>query len=120
VLGGQPYMQATYSMAKLTGSVAAPTPRGTALHEMGHVVASHTPDVASSAHIIATRQAINAGGGRTADFISSEISTYASAGPHELMAEAFSDVIHNGEHASDLSHEIFAAVQIHYESDPGA
>src|SRR5262249_46193100 len=82
------------------------TPMGAAVHEYGHVIAN-SHDLNDDANsllwdYVAARPDIAS----TSEAVEHEVSEYATTNSHELAAEAFSDVVVNGDQASELSHTI--------------
>jgi len=114
IVGGPQYYRMQLEMAGITEFQAAPTVAGVATHEFGHIVTVHDEQITQDALAIVRRHASVVGTNEVA-FARSEISGYGATEPHEMVAEAFSDVMMNGDAASDLSHEIFATIQANYD-----
>lgn len=90
---------------------------GTAVHEMGHVIATHSPGAETAGRLTAKAMAAEHGV-KPAAFVRGQVSAYASTNQAELVAEAFADVILNGDDASPLSHRIFDALEAAYRGEP--
>ncbi len=109
-----------------TPHLVAPTMQGVALHEFGHVLTQQQHPLVGGgsgppkvpAKKIAAE--LNPGGKTTADFIRDEISEYATTNQHELSAEAFADVVHNGSSASHVSRAIYNEIAALYPEDAQA
>lgn len=114
VLGGEDYARESYRESALFGQNTVPSPTGTAVHEMGHVVSLHGT-VQYTAPQQAIDDAIIWGGAKSsqdvATHIAKHVSIYAASGPEELLAEAFADVLVNGSSASPLSQVMHAAIE---------
>ncbi len=101
------------------------TPVGIALHEFGHVLdmATLAERIGSDVKALIERR-VAAGPGDVPAWVQKawgpdtviqrEISKYAATNGHELVAEAFADVMANGEAASALSREIFDLLEAEY------
>jgi len=106
-------------------------PIGVALHEFGHVLDIATVQKAIRGDLDkllkartaqATRRPRPAGETPIAgpdDLIQREISAYAASDHEELVAEAFVDVMMNGQRASLLSREIFDLLEAEYRRGGG-
>lgn len=103
------------------------SPRAVALHEMGHVVHIATTRERSNAAVDAVvkretareqrRQTLP--GARvkdSGDLVLRTVSGYAMKSRHELVAEAFTDVMLNGSGASRTSKGIFDALEKSYQA----
>lgn len=109
-----------------TPHLVAATMQGVALHEFGHVLTQQQHPLVGGgsgppkvpAKKIAAE--LNPGGKTTADFIRGEISEYATTNQHELSAEAFADVVHNGSSASHVSRAIYNEIAALYPQDAQA
>jgi len=99
------YLAGTHSQ----GWGVSADPQGVALHEFGHAVDFFTEGQASGAAGLRMR---NSGGSSAA---ASSVSHYAATNGGELTAEAFADVMLNGDGASELSKELFGLMQTHYD-----
>lgn len=114
------------------------SPIGIALHEFGHVLDAGKgiyPDLdvllarAATARDVelAARRAAGelidaadvAAGSGVDGLISREVSRYATKNREELVAEAFADVMTNGEAASQLSRDIFSLLEAEYRRTGG-
>jgi hypothetical protein len=91
------------------------TPTGTALHEFGHAVAFASDDgmVLARAELLLRRRATEQN--TYASAAARQVSGYAATDQHELLAEAFADVMVNGDGASVLSKELFAQLEAAYK-----
>jgi hypothetical protein len=90
------------------------TPMGQALHEFGHTVdATFTP---AGAKVAAVRSQMTEEftGQAYKEAVRGGISRYAASKPNELGAEAFADVMVNGERASAMSRAVFDAIDSGY------
>jgi hypothetical protein len=87
------------------------TPRGTALHEFGHVLTQGGGPVGHRAVYDRAVEHANAAGASPRTHITRHVSQYASSAMGEFAAEAFADVMLNGSGASDLSQEAFAVIE---------
>jgi 8-oxo-dGTP pyrophosphatase MutT (NUDIX family)/2'-5' RNA ligase len=90
-------------------------PIGTAIHEFGHVldVATLQEAIHPQVQDLVARMASDAG--MSADrFVALQVSSYAATRTAELVAEAFADVMVNGEAASQLSQEIAKILDSEY------
>jgi hypothetical protein len=92
----------------LDGHLAVGTPMGVAFHEFGHVVSYHSGGERAAGSVA---RSAKQPGQSTAKQVSKEISQYASTNRGELAAEAFADVMVNGDNASPLAKDIFAAIE---------
>lgn len=90
-------------------------PVAVAIHEFGHVLDIDTLGRAAQRDVsrILLRRAADADLS-VDELIQREVSQYASRNERELVAEAFADVLVNGEAASQLSREIVDAVNAEY------
>lgn len=80
------------------------TPRGTALHEFGHAAANQYRLNGRADNKAGQYAEIDMNmRGNTREAIGKSISRYASTSSHELSAEAFADVMTNGDKASGMS-----------------
>jgi hypothetical protein len=107
--------------------ITTASPQGTALHEFGHVLeyalafdAEGTYDyqLLSQVETLAKKIVSELAGERgipPVDLIKLEIGEYAASHTQELLAEAFADVMVNGDAASELSQRIFAMLVREYE-----
>jgi hypothetical protein len=77
------------------------------IHEYGHVVGNN---VTERAQRYADQQAGRQGYEFTDDLVGEEVSQYASSDAHEMVAEAFADVVMNGDSASALSRAIYEMI----------
>lgn len=85
------------------------SPMGTAIHEFGHVVANqHHANGAVRSE--ASRLSLSTGYSGSSSMIRDRMSSYASENEYELSAEAFADVLVNGDKASDLSRQLVAVI----------
>ncbi|HEX3307208.1 MAG TPA: ADP-ribosyltransferase, partial [Streptosporangiaceae bacterium] len=96
-------------------------PRGTAsptaqaVHEFGHVLDLGTLAGRAESRVLSAVRGRAAKLGLADDeLIAREISAYATSDARELVAEAFADVVMNGERASVLSREIYDIVEAEY------
>lgn len=91
------------------------TPMGTALHEFGHAVAFSADDgmLLANAELLLRRKAKEQGGSPSA--AAWQVSFYAATDQHELIAEAFADVMVNGDGASPMSREVFGQLVEAYD-----
>lgn len=99
------------------------SPTAIAVHEFGHIldVATLAERVGPDVEVLVERLA-QVRPGDIPDYatwneeqlIRREVSTYATTNTKELVAEAFSDVMMNGDAASQLSHEIFDLLKAEY------
>lgn len=93
--------------------VGTGNPAANALHEFGHTLDIDTlatriaPDVKA---LVRARAPL----GAEEKLIRDEVSQYAVTNTHELVAEAFSDVMVNGPAASQLSRDIFDLLEAEY------
>lgn len=111
--------RATLTAAADQDHSIAHTPHGVALHEFGHVVANH--DTATTRQVLESTAAHAQRAGTTPKaYIRQEISNYAAVNPTELTAEAFSDVMLNGDYASAASHDAFKLIEANYRHATGA
>src|SRR5262245_13940667 len=116
--GGEVELRMQYASSAVIGNHAAPSPTGTAVHEFGHVVSVHTSaDITSSQVMIrdAAAHGVTTGNG-FARYIGQKSSVYASTSPHEAMAEAFTDKLVNGAHASALSKNVYKVIEAYHAS----
>jgi hypothetical protein len=90
------------------------SPRGVAIHEFGHVVAHHADAEAAARSVARRRQRASGERISTSALVKRDISRYASRDDGELAAEAFADVMLNGDEASELSREIFDEIERRY------
>lgn len=92
-------------------------PTGVAIHEFGHAVAG-TARANAGARTTAAAAAREAGTS-TRFHVKASVSDYAATSAHELAAEAFTDVMMNGDSASPLSQEIFDGIEGKYDAKYG-
>lgn len=107
------------------------TPQGVSLHEFGHALGHSVArgpsgyydyiahlrlnkDIEQLGRILATERGL-----AYDDLIRTEIGGYATTNAYELAAEAFADVMVNGDAASELSKRIFAMLVKKYEAQHG-
>jgi len=118
VIGGEGYIRSTYKASASMGQNSVPSPTGTAVHEMGHVVSMHGTAPYTVQSVIID-DAVMSGGAKTsqdvAAHIARHVSIYAASGPEEALAEAFADVLVNGANASPLSQAIHAETDTDYQ-----
>ncbi len=98
-------------------------PMDIALHEFGHSIDENFTK--AGAKPLAVREYLkdrgkSAKGGVYKETVRSEISGYAAESPSEMGAEAFADVMINGENASELSRRVFRAIDDGYASKTGS
>ena len=77
------------------------------VHEVGHVAASRVSEVTAERTVQGMAEHL---GRNPQELVESEVSTNATRNTHELVAEAFTDVVVNGDSASELSHQIYQSV----------
>lgn len=93
----------------------ATTPQATAYHELGHILSLETLGgrLDSQAVAIVRRRALLEGIGAD-ELIARDISAYATGPTEEMIAEAFTDVVLNGEAASRVSRELYEMLTDEY------
>jgi hypothetical protein len=92
-------------------------PVGIAIHEFGHIIDVETLGGAVSAEIESlVADAAVLAGVTDEQLIAFEISQYATTNTLELAAEAFADVMMNGQAASQLSQDIYEALLKEYKA----
>jgi hypothetical protein len=96
-----------------TNEFSAATPMGNALHEFGHAAANHygVNEPAANTARDHVKKVIKDDDFRAA--VGYTISIRAMENSHELVAEAFADVMVNGSDASSLSHAIVGTLDSH-------
>lgn len=99
-----------------SGHNVTSSPRGTALHEFGHVLTQGGGPSAASARNVYDRavERADALGYAPRTYITRQVSQYASSSMAEFAAEAFADVMLNGAGASDLSQDVFGVIEEAY------
>lgn len=98
----------------------ADSPAAVALHEFGHIMEISSmaqrvePDILAAVERRAAEAKV-----KPETLIKREISQYATTNTKELAAEAFTDVMLNGDAASALSREIFDLIEAEYKTGRG-
>lgn len=91
------------------------TPAGVAIHEFGHIVDLDTLGGRIQGDVYAAVYREAAAAGVDGDVLVRErLSQYATQSVEETVAEAFADVVINGERASALSREVFDLLEAEY------
>lgn len=93
------------------------------IHEMGHVVAFAADAEDAAYRVVARhrRRRVAAGqrGLTTRELVRRELSRYATTAEQEFVAEAFTDVLVNGDEASALSREAFEVIEERFKAGVG-
>lgn len=95
------------------------TPMAVAIHEAGHIVDLHDHQLRDEISTLVHKRAAEEGIAAS-EMLSRDISRYAAKNEHELIAEAFTDVMVNGDAASQLSRDVFTLIEKSYRRRVGA
>ena len=87
-------------------------PKSTGAHEYGHLAANQTASTNPAMRVVSDRA--RTAGVAPSMLIREQVSGYAATSKHELMAEAFADVVLHGPGASDASHAVVAEMDAGY------